>query len=82
MNPRPADQRLDPDTLVAMARYRMPYGKHKGTYLSELPEAYLVWFKQQGWPPGRLGRMMASVYEVKCNGLEDILRRVRQIEGG
>jgi len=33
-----------------------------------------VWFKQQGFPQGRLGERMALIYEIKANGLEKLIR--------
>lgn len=55
----------------------MPFGKYEGVYLSELPEAYVVWFKQKGFPKGELGTMLAEIYEIKLNGLESLLRKIR-----
>ena len=56
--------------LLLLARTRMPFGRYQGTLLVDLPEPYVVWFKQRGFPPGELGRMLAIVYEIKANGLE------------
>jgi len=56
--------------LLKLARARMPFGKFAGTLLVDLPEPYLVWFRQQGFPEGELGTMLQSVYEIKLNGLE------------
>lgn len=56
---------------------KMPFGKYKGYYLVDIPEYYLVWYKNQGFPKGKLGTMMALVYEMQLNGLEDILRKLR-----
>lgn len=52
---------------MEIASYQMPFGKYKGRTLWSLPEEYLVWFKQKGWPPGKLGNYMQCVYEVKIN---------------
>jgi len=60
----------DPDALLELATYRMPFGKHKGMRLVDLPEPYVVWFSQQGFPKGKLGRLLQAVYEIKVNGLE------------
>jgi uncharacterized protein (DUF3820 family) len=62
------------EQLIKIIQTRMPFGKYKGRYLMDLPETYLVWFHQKGFPPGKLGEMMASVYEIKLNGLEGMLR--------
>jgi len=52
----------------------MPFGKYKGRKLLELPEPYLVWFHQKGFPNSKLGQQLALVYEIKLNGLEGMLR--------
>lgn len=52
----------------------MPFGKYKGQRLIDLPEPYLVWFSQQGFPEGLLGQQLALAYEVKLNGLETMLK--------
>lgn len=64
--------------LKELAIAKMPFGKFKNSYLIDLPEAYLVWFKNQGFPKGKLGNQLASVYEIKLNGLEDIIRNIRR----
>lgn len=51
----------------------MPFGKFKGRYLIELPEPYLVWYKQKGFPEGRLGTQLGLVLEIKINGLESLI---------
>ena len=65
---------LDPEFLLKAANMRMPFGKYKGTYLVDLPEAYLGWFAQKGFPSGQLGLMMQTIHEVKINGLEKVVR--------
>ena len=49
---------------------KMPFGKYKGRRLVDLPEHYVVWFSQKGFPEGELGKMLRDVYEIKVNGLE------------
>lgn len=56
----------------------MPFGRYKGSYLSELPEAYLVWFKQKGFPENELGKMLMEMQELKMNGLEHLIRKIRR----
>ena len=63
--------------LLDLARAKMPFGKYKGRYLSELPEYYLVWYRQKGFPAGKLGRQMEQVFELQLNGMESILRSIR-----
>ncbi len=60
----------------------MPFGKYKGLRLIDLPEPYLVWFSQQGFPEGLLGQQLALAYEVKLNGLEAMLKPILLVEHG
>lgn len=68
----------DKDQLIELAWYKMPFGIHKGKFLSELPEQYYIWFKTKGFPDGKLGRYMATIYDMKVNGIEYLLRDVRK----
>ena len=63
----------DQTVLLDLVRMKMPFGKYKGRILCELPEPYLVWFHQKGLPKGRLGDLLATLYEIKLNGLEPLL---------
>ena len=65
------------EKLIKLAHAKMPFGKFKGSYLSELPDAYLVWFKQKGFPKNELGKMLMEMQEIKMNGLEQLLRKIR-----
>jgi len=67
------------DDLTELANMRMPYGKYKDRFLMDIPEAYLVWLSRQGFPEGKLGRMLASMLEIKTNGLEKLLIPLRDI---
>ena len=60
--------------LVEAVNYTMPFGAHKGKALLLLPEHYLVWYHQKGFPEGKLGKYMHLMYEIKVNGLENELR--------
>lgn len=62
------------EAIIGAVNQRMPFGKFKGDHLLDLPEPYLVWFKQRGFPAGKLGTQMALVYEIKLNGLESTFR--------
>ena len=64
--------------LLDLAKAKMPFGQFKNRSLIDLPEHYLVWFKNQGFPKGKLGQQMASVFELKLNGLEDIVRKIQR----
>jgi uncharacterized protein len=63
--------------LLKLAKARMPYGKYAGQLLVDLPEPYLVWLRQQGFPDGELGAMLQCIYEVKLNGLEYLFDPLR-----
>lgn len=72
----------DPQLLVQLANMRMPFGKYKGRLLIELPDAYLAWFKRQGFPPGRLGVLLETALEVRLNGLEELVRPLVRPDDG
>lgn len=55
----------------------MPFGKHEGTILADLPISYLEWFHRQGMPKGKLGMQLSTIYEIKLNGLMDLLIPLR-----
>ena len=67
---------LEPDkeAFIALMTERMPFGKYKGLRLVDLPEPYIVWFSQKGFPEGKLGEMLRTVYEIKLNGLEYLFK--------
>lgn len=56
-----------------MVKMEMPFGKYKGTVLCNLPVSYLEWFNRKGFPKGKLGVLLATIYEIKINGLEYLL---------
>jgi uncharacterized protein (DUF3820 family) len=65
-----SDTELLRTQLLELVEYRMPFGKYQGRRLVDLPEPYVVWFAQQGFPQGKLGELLSIVYEIKVNGLE------------
>jgi uncharacterized protein (DUF3820 family) len=69
---------MNPQILKDLVTMSMPFGKYKGRLMCDLPESYLVWFHQQGFPPGKLGEMIATLYEIKLNGLEYLLKPLRK----
>jgi uncharacterized protein (DUF3820 family) len=68
----------DKEKLIELAHYRMPFGKFKGRYLVDLPEPYLVWFNQKGFPDGKLGLLLRSMHEIKVNGLEGLIYKIQK----
>lgn len=63
--------------LIRLARMPMPYGKYKGLPLIDLPEPYVVWIHSNGYPAGKLGQLLAQLYEIKLNGLEYLIRPLK-----
>ncbi len=60
----------DQKAFLRLASATMPYGRYAGCRLVDLPEPYVIWFSQKGFPEGELGELLRAVYEIKVNGLE------------
>lgn len=63
--------------MLKIARMKMPFGKYAGRALIDLPESYVLWFKEKGFPKGELGELLAALYEIKANGLEYLFDPLR-----
>ena len=63
----------DPQLLKDLVTMSMPFGKYKGKLLCDLPMYYLEWFAQEGFPQGKIGMLLSTIYEIKLNGLEGLL---------
>ncbi len=74
----PADK-PNPDILKDLVKTKMPFGRYKDTLLCDLPVSYLEWFYREGFPPGKLGMMLATIYEIKINGLMELLRPIKRM---
>lgn len=68
----------DGDILVTLVRMNMPFGKYKGTLLCDLPVSYLEWFAKKGFPPGKMGMLLSTLYEIKLNGLMYLLEPLKR----
>ncbi|QDK78336.1 DUF3820 family protein [Spirosoma sp. KCTC 42546] len=68
----------NPELLKELLYYQMPFGKYKGHLIKSLPISYLEWFVQKGFPAGKLGMLLQTMYEIKLNGLEYLLDGVRR----
>lgn len=64
--------------LIKLSHTKMPFGKYEGKYLIDLPEYYVVWFSNKGFPNGQLGDQLRLVYELKLNGLEDLIHNIKR----
>jgi len=65
------------DDLLALTRTEMPFGKYSGKPLIRLPEEYLLWFQNKGFPPGKLGELMALALLIRSEGLESLIEPLR-----
>ena len=63
--------------LIKLTTVKMPFGKYAGRPLIDLPETYVVWFYSQGFPNTELGKLLGLLYEIKLNGLEDLVEPLR-----
>ena len=66
------------EVLLELVKFKMPFGRYKGIILANLPVSYLEWFQRKGFPDGKLGMMLATMYEIKSNGLEYLLDPLRK----
>lgn len=73
------DATIDPSLLKSLVEMKMPFGKYKGTLIGDLPENYLLWFKEKGFPPGKLGVLMETAYEIKLNGLDMLIKQLKKL---
>ena len=70
----------DPAILRQLVTMKMPFGKYKGTLLCDLPLYYLEWFHRNGFPKGKMGMLLSTIYEVKVNGLMPLLEPLRRVD--
>ncbi len=68
---------FDKQDLLKLARQPMPFGKYQGKVLIDLPEEYLLWFANKGFPKGELGRLMQLALEIRINGLEGVIKPLK-----
>lgn len=68
----------DSGILLELVKHRMPFGKYKDTLLCDLPVSYLEWFRREGFPAGKLGMQLATLYEIKINGLAYLLEPLKK----
>jgi len=68
----------DKKNLIKLAHTKMPFGKYEGRFLIDLPEYYVVWYHNKGFPNGELGQQLALIYELKLNGLEELIRNIKK----
>ena len=67
-----------PQDLEKLVSMPMPFGKHQGVVIAELPGNYLQWFARVGFPKGEVGRLLELMHEIDHNGLRDLRAPVRR----
>ncbi|MGZ3921035.1 MAG: DUF3820 family protein [Bacteroidia bacterium] len=67
----------NPQILIDLVTVKMPFGKHEGWLLCNLPVSYLEWFNRKGFPNGKLGMQLQTIYEIKLNGLDYLLKPLK-----
>ena len=74
----PCDEPMNAHDIQLLVTYTMPYGKYEGRVIADLPGNYLNWFARRGFPPGKLGQLLALMHELDHNGLSALLKPLRQ----
>ena len=72
------DPLFNHDTLLELVKMKMPFGKYKDVLVCNLPVSYLEWFNRKGFPKGKLGMLLQTMYVIKLNGLEDLLKPLKK----
>jgi uncharacterized protein len=75
--------------LIEIGKTRIPFGKFgikfyppSGVPIMDLPQEYLAWFYERGFPEGRLGELMAEVWQIKSVGMDSVFDPLRKANGG
>ncbi|MFD0764952.1 DUF3820 family protein [Mucilaginibacter lutimaris] len=71
----------NPQVLIDCVNSRMPFGKYKDTLICDMPISYLEWMHSKGFPPGKLGMLLSTVFEIKSNGIDQLLRQIKHKYG-
>ncbi|MBK6833422.1 MAG: DUF3820 family protein [Bacteroidetes bacterium] len=75
------NNQVDPNILLDIVKTPMPFGKYEGTLIFKLPISYLEWFNRNGgFPKGKLGMLLETMYTIKLNGLDDLLKPIIQMK--
>jgi uncharacterized protein (DUF3820 family) len=72
---------MDSEALVKLVTMKMPYGKHTGRALADLPGNYLAWFAREGFPKGELGQLLELMHTLDHNGLRGLLAPIQRAHG-
>lgn len=80
MTDQNSESAINEQALIELVSVIMPFGKYKNRVLCDIPEPYLVWLARKGFPPGKIGALLAALYEIKLNGLEYLLVPIRKLK--
>jgi len=69
---------MDKEILLDLVSKRMPFGKYQDRLICDLPVSYLEWFNRKGFPKGKIGVLLQTMYEIKLNGLESLLTPLKE----
>ena len=68
---------MTPESLEKLISWKMPFGKHAGTLLVDLPGNYLAWFAREGFPEGELGQLLELMHTIDHNDLRGLLAPIQ-----
>lgn len=66
------------ESLEKLVTWKMPFGKHSGTVLADLPGNYLAWFAREGFPAGEIGQLLELMHKIDHNDLRGLLDPIKQ----
>ncbi|MBU3623982.1 DUF3820 family protein [Polynucleobacter sp. AP-Latsch-80-C2] len=72
---------MDSQALEKLVLMKMPFGKHAGRALADLPGNYLAWFAREGFPQGELGQLLELMHTSDHNGLRGLLAPIQRAHG-
>jgi uncharacterized protein (DUF3820 family) len=72
---------MDSQALEKLVFMKMPFGKHAGLALADLPGNYLAWFAREGFPKGELGQLLELMHTLDHNGMRGLLAPIQRAHG-
>jgi len=72
---------MNSEALEKLVTSKMPFGKHAGCYLADLPGNYLAWFAREGFPKNELGQLLELMHTLDHNGLRSLLAPIQKAHG-
>ena len=72
---------MNAESLEKLVLMKMPFGKHAGRALADLPGNYLAWFAREGFPKGELGELLELMHTLDHNGLRGLLAPIQRAHG-